>query len=680
MPKSTDLTSAVSKLELSRVDRKAIQLGGMGEDIDVEHFSLLLSSKIKTDLVGRIVDGSLNRTIEGASTLKVVLSDDDGTILNSGLLTNKLDVQLDGVWFRFASLDDNDSELTMTFEDREIAILREYATWKIARRSKTTRAEFVLNLIREVKEFKIPFVIPELHVIQPIERYNGDILGTSGSVTKSTGITQDANTFIPGVTDFPQSKGQATLLTVKGATADQTQLRNAEIILNSASNTIGPNNKSKRKILVCVVMTAITESTMRNNPGGDNAHGGGEWDSAGLFQQTGDWGTYAERTDPASAARAFTKAAIAEDAANPNEPYWALCANVQHPREDLRQEYNKWRTEAERFVNAFGEVSDVNAANAMDANIPGGSTGSNYAFWRGKIEDRHGNKIRKPENSWSCIQRLADDVDWRAFFVTGTFYFMSEEDLFKQKPIATISKYTEGIQKWSGNYDRNKKSGSITFSASIGKWAAPPGSVIVVKQSGPLNGRWIVNEFSRGLFDDVAQITLKKPRPSLPEPLNDDSQDVNSTWYDQPQPVDTGLAGRQLYQAVLNNKSITFTRDSQKSDILSGQIDDRVLQFLLWLTAQGRPVTITALKSDHSKYTSEGRLSAHGDGRAVDLGNYGETNPNTDEVMRLIANGQVITGFDQLIGPNPLLVLPLGYYDSQTLQEHKNHIHVGWHL
>ena len=679
MPKDTQ-TSAVRKLELSRLDKRAIQKGALGQDVDVESFALILSSKVKTNLVGRIVDGSIERTIEGASTLKVTITDSDRTLLNSGLLTSKLDVQLDGLWFRFASFDKTGDELEMVFEDREIAILREYAQWKIARRSKTTRAEFILNLIREVKELKIPVVIPQLHVLQPVERYTGDILGTQAAVDKATGITQDTNSYIPGVTDFPKNKSDATLLTVKGVAADQTQLKNAEVAINAAAAAIGPNNQDARRILISVIMTAITEATLRNPPGGDNAHGGGTWESSGMFQQTGDWGTYEERTDVASAARLYTIAAIAENAKNPTEPLWELCANVQHPRENLRREYDKYRVEAERFVNAAGNVTNVQDANLMQQNQQGGSDGTNYVFWRGKIEDRHGNKIRKPENTWSCIQRLADDVDWRAFFVAGTFYYMSEDDLFKQKPIATIKESLPGILKMDGNYDRNKKSASIEVEAELGKWSAPPGAVVVVKELGPMNGRWLVNDFTRGLFDDTAKITLKKPRPALPEPLNDDSQDVQPGWYDQQQPVDSGLVGRQLYQAVTNNQLITFTRDSQKQDILTGQIDDRVLQFLLWMASNGKPVVITALKSDHSFATSAGNQSAHSVGKAVDMGNYDITNPATDEVMRFIANGQVITGFSQLIGPNPLLVIPLGYYDKSTLAQHKNHTHVGWAL
>lgn len=687
-------TPAVRKLQLSKLTKRAQNLSMFDKDLDIEAFSLYLSSQLKQNIVGRVVDGNIEMTIEGASTLSITLIDQDRAILTSGLLSDKLDVNIDGIWFRLASvdLDTESDEIIITFEDREIAILREYAGWKVARRSKTTRAEFILNLIREVREFKIPVWIPELHVLQPIERYSGDVAGVDASTSMAKGIAPDINKKKQKASsDFPHGPGgfartPSTGLTVKGALADEQQIKNANIILG-VGETFLKGNPQKRKLQVCAIMTAIQESDLHNIPGGDNAHGGGKWDSSGLFQQTGDWGSYEDRTDPATTARLFYQAAAKVAAADPTAPYWLVCADTQHPRESLRREYANWRTEADRFANAYGILAGSAAeANGMTVNRTGGSTGANYVFWRGKIEDRHGAQIRKPENTWSCIQRLADDVDWRAFFAIGgdgvkRFYYVSEDDLFTQRPIATLKETTDGIIKMTGNYDRNKKSGTVTITAEVGKWSMPPGAIVVIQELGPWNGRWIINDYNRPIFEDVATITLKKPRPSLPEPITDNASNVNTSWFDKPDPADPLPSGQKLINRVLalEGRGITFSRASQRDDIRLAQIDDRVLQFLIWIVENDhRFVTITALKSDHSKYTSEGRLSAHGAGRAVDLGNFNEGNPATRPAMIDIRENQEILGFDQLIGPIPELVVPTGYYDKKTLDEHKSHIHVGW--
>jgi hypothetical protein len=137
----------------------------------------------------------------------------------------------------------------------------------------------------------------------------------------------------------------------------------------------------------------------------------------------------------------------------------------------------------------------------------------------------------------------------------------------------------------------------------------------------------------------------------------------------------------ELRKRVLESTMITFTRASQRDDIRYGLIHKEVLIFLLVFTASGGfPVVITALKSDHNKFTSEGNISAHSYGLAVDLGNYGNKNPLSDDAMRWIGNYRVQLGFSQLIGPDDSLVIPLGGYDTQTLREHDSHIHVGWPL
>lgn len=701
MPKdaSNDNVSAARKLELSRIDKRAIARGGMATDTDVEHFSLYVSSKLKTDVVGRIVDASIERTIEGASTLSVTILDEDRAVLNSGMLNSKLDVQIDGLWFRLASVDKSDDDLTITFEDREIAVLREYAKWKIARRANVTRAEFIMNLIREVREFKIPVVIPELHKVQPIEKYSGDIIGSdpyssyAGGVPDSAanavatdtgtgGSNTAASPTVPNQALTPGEQRRANtnkILTVKGTQINPTQVSNANTIIGVGKGMLKKEN-NPQKLIVCAIMTGITESSLTAIA--DKAHGGNSDDaSAGVFQQIPGWGSYEDRMDVATSARMFYQHAIKYNAAHPDVGYGELCQGVQISAYPDR--YALYRTEADRIVYAAGNVAGIADANLQTVNQTNTPTGANYAFWRGKIEDRHGIKIKKPENTWSCIQRLAGDVNWRAFFVAGTFYYISEEDLFKQKPIAVVHEFMPGIRAMNGNYDRNKKSGTITISAVIGKWEAAPGSIIVVRDMGVWNGRWIVNDFRRSLFDDVAEITLKKPLPALPEPLQDDSTQVQDSWYDQPATLDKGIIptkSKDIIQAVQKNKNITYSGNtvSQQNDIASGVIDDRVLQFLLYAANNGWPCEISALKSDHSKYTSEGNLSAHGAGRAVDIRNYNESNPRTDAFMDWVKLGQSVTGFDQLIGPNSLKVIPPGYYDAKTLGEHKSHCHIGW--
>lgn len=669
MASSVKPISARRKLELSQLNPSAVQKEAMGIDVELDKFVTFVNSQIRGDISELITQAEIVRTIEGASTLSVTVNDYNRELLRSSLLVEKVDVQIDGLWFRLAAVDKNDDEITMTFEDREIAILRTYDKWRIAQRGQMTRAEFVLSLIREVKEFQIPVVIPELHKIQPIEKYSGDPFGQDIITQKSRGIPKDINSTAKTAfnhRETNQNVGGPTL-TVKGADATDTQIQNANIILQ-----VGDSMGVSRRLKVVAIMVAITESRLINNPGGDA-------DSAGIFQQRPNWGSYKDRTDVETSARMFYQAAIPVEKDHPDDPYWVIAADVQHPALQYQTRYSLWRTEADRFVNAYGDTGvPVTTANAMNDQTSSTGADGPFYFYRGNIVDRNGKQIRKPENTWDCFQRLADEVDWRAFFIAGTFYWISESDLFQQLPLATVTEFQDGIYSINGNYDNAKKTATIDLEVEVGRWDVPPGSVVVLKDMGPYNGRWLVNDFTRNLIttDRKATITLKKPRPKLPEPVGSNANGINTSWV--PDVVIPTSPTNDLINKILANKSITFSNTSESNDVALGQIDPRVLQFLLWITAKGFPVTITALKSDHSETTTAGNVSAHAFGKAVDLGNFNSSNPQTEQVMRLIGNNQAQLGFSQLIGPYSLLCKPLGYYDLQTLREHKSHIHVGW--
>jgi hypothetical protein len=68
---------------------------------------------------------------------------------------------------------------------------------------------------------------------------------------------------------------------------------------------------------------------------------------------------------------------------------------------------------------------------------------------------------------------------------------------------------------------------------------------------------------------------------------------------------------------VLRNPRILLT-DIQRADIAGGAIDARVVA-LLALLGRTHVILVSALKSDHSYYTSTGTVSNHSYGRAVDI-------------------------------------------------------------
>jgi hypothetical protein len=509
--KPTQSDTAVDVIQASKVDPRSQTKGAMGDDLDLRNFSLYLSQKLRLKAMDQVMDAQISRTIAGASTIQFTLDDDDRSILRSGLLSDSLDIKVDGLWFRLCQVGKQGDDLVLTFETREIAILRLYNTKKIVSSAHTTRAQFILSLIRELP-LHIPVVIPELNILQT---------GAQGTSPVPATTPQLDNNGIP--TDLPASNDPIDTifdprrnLTVKGERATPEQISNVNTILG-----VGAQLGARRKVMVASIMTAIDESSIINLAGGDE-------DSAGAFQQrpSQGWGTYEQVTNLPYAAHTFFTRAIAYDRENPNISYNDLCQGVQHSGTPTA--YGQYQPEAENFVTAYTLTNPSlpliptlvqGVISSVDSYMGGGSrpitptTGMDGYFYRG-IPGQN-NADWGLEDSWTCIQRLASEVNWYAFFVGGTFWYISGAALFSIKPIMNITESSKGIAGLDFDYDRGKKSGTVQLSCRVGRWLAQPGAVVQLQNMGPVNGRWLVQEFERSLFDLDASITLIKPMPAL---------------------------------------------------------------------------------------------------------------------------------------------------------------------
>jgi hypothetical protein len=703
MTTATQLT-ARQKLDLSTL--KLTQKELMGDDIDINHINLQIKNVFGVDIAGAITAGSIERTIEGASTLNLDVFDRDRKLLRSGRLAARTDVRIDGLWFRLAAVNKESDTLSLTFEDREIAILRTYFSIIKASaataRQRTTRAEFILRMIREVKEFRIPWVIPELDVVQPIEedQQTKQPLGGNdqNAIKRGKGIPHGA-----GEDSFPDKARQHQYssrvipgLRVKGERMTNYQIDCTNAVLNAAASM-----GCTRPELVMTVMCGITESRLQNLRGGDR-------DSVGFFQQRASQGWPASR-NLARDTKAFITALKTYEGRHPHFDYNDLIQGVQNS--GTPNAYGPHRNEAERIVTAYGESADFANDNAMQSF---GGTAADYEFYRG-VPPALGLHNWGRENSWTCIQRLASEVNLRAFFVSGTFYYISEIDLMKSKPAAIISEDTKGVEDISGNYDTGKTGSDLRVTARMGRWAAPPGSVIQIKEMGPWNGRWLVANVQRSLFDSLGTITLKKARPTWPEPIGDTAgqkraQQTSSPYTMAPTPsIPDSPGGDAAHAAKLllayhnqgkyrddNGQQIEQLKKIAAGQKLKNQCGNHVsmnsfvLNGLIQLIEAGLWVGTFALCEDHS--CNEGQ---HPKGQAADISSLGS--PLTGW-HALNASSQVATGLAKqamkILGPTSwdLICNGIGRYDSsvQALQrdnghvrggiwetDHTNHIHYG---
>jgi len=513
--------SAVDKTKTPRTPAPKLQesqLNAIINDVDLKSLNLSLKGYASEWIIEAITEAVVERTCEGASTLSITALDRDRVLINSPYLASDVYTELDGLWFALVGVDKSGDFVTLIWEDREVYILRKYNKPKTAVWGKTTRAKFIRDMVREVKEVKIDFICPEIGLLKPI--------GTD----TSTDIAADLNRK-PGFADA-HDRANARV-TVKNVPADREQMEMISRVLN-----VGVAMKVRRKLLVCAVMTITVESNARNLDHGD-------LDSVGLFQQRSSWGTKAERMRPEYAAGKFYDAAKDADLQSPWAQYGDLCQSVQ--RSAFPEAYQQWLTEANHTVKNFGVAGSDGETSSQTENSQGvlvaedgtlflgGAAGADYQFTRGQFsQGQTGRQKVKREDTWSASGRMADEVNWRRFIVNGDFYYVSEPFLFKSRPRLVIKdEYDESIISLNFRYEIGQANAEVTVTAFAKRWAAPPGSIVQIDDIGVLRGRWLVTTIKRSLFSPIATITMKKPRPILPEPTQAEAFDEFGESTDQ---------------------------------------------------------------------------------------------------------------------------------------------------
>jgi hypothetical protein len=184
------------------------------------YLDVVVKSGLDVSVADAITGGDLERTMEGASTLTLTLHDPHRALLRNPDLARAIDMSFAGYWWRLVKVSKSGDALTLTFEDRDVAYLRQHTKPRKAFRNTVTRAEFIRQLVREVGQRpahgktpkwiaakRITFVCPELTKVQPI----GDAQATKAPARRTkTGRASDKQAGLN-----PHAH-----LTVKGARGD----------------------------------------------------------------------------------------------------------------------------------------------------------------------------------------------------------------------------------------------------------------------------------------------------------------------------------------------------------------------------------------------------------------------------------------------------------------------------
>lgn len=308
-------------------------------------------------------------------------------------------------------------------------------------------------------------------------------------------------------------------LTVKRAPANAHQQEMGKLIVQITRGRGGDQESCAG-----AVATAIQESGLSNISHGDR-------DSVGLYQQrpSQGWGTVAQIRDPNYAINKFLDKFLSFRQRGMG---W-LQASHQTQKSGHPNAPAQWYSEGMAFANGVTGSADAGGSGA------GGFRIKPYEFSRGSAD--------KPETSWDCMGRLAEEVKWRRFMSRGELWYASENWMFeKQDWHYRFTEEAPGILKLSFKFETRSDASEMNVTVIAGRYAIVPGMIIRVAEQGPADGDWIVKTVRRSWQEPTAEIQLARKQPKLPEPA---PETENIAVGDSGQAGSTGGRSGSVYEA-----------------------------------------------------------------------------------------------------------------------------------
>lgn len=640
-------------------DKLAIQQGlspypiePAAHGVDVSDFLLdvVHANEIETNIADSITGGKVTRTMTGASTLEVTFDDQRRALMQSGIFSRAIDVVLDGVGWRLVHISKDGDSFTLEFEDRVVAYMRSHRKPLKMSRNKVTRAEFIRIMVREINTQRIRFFSPSLHVKQPVAKRplsdaerealkQGGILydealkvdniktnlkkkqGTGGAQTYTGGANEN-----PGGTDKAKSlKG----LTVKGAPATPEQVKMMERVLD-----VCHSEKASARAVLAVCEACVVENEWTNGQGS-----GADSISFGILQNipgrsAGIKGTMTKEQaqDVEYTIRSALRPPgptskggimkLAKD--NPSWTPGEIAAKAINGGGDpnYASKCDSWRSEVEKIIDAYGGYNMIGGTDGADSNIPDTYTKA-YQFTRGEPGGPKG------ENSWEAGLRLADEVRWHLFVVGNTIYYVSDDDLIGQKPRMEIDEDSAGIDQIDFDLDRGKENNEVTVTCRADRWFAPPGSVVVLKDTmNPVDGRWLVDSVERDLFSTDTTITLRRRQKAYKEPAPEEG--VLSSDPEDKRKRDAKDVGRDVYAAASpgggKSGKVYFAPGANVQNGRHKPMNRPIKKFLAQVAGITNERVQVNWGTNHSMRTTSGSISDHWAGNAGDIDVGGDAN------------------------------------------------------
>lgn len=451
--------------------------------------------------VGTVVtDSGFTLTIEGASNLDLTIVDVGLKLLRSDLLTGwawdtssdhdearwvldgrPVDAKLDDLWLRLVKVSKQSADtLVLTLEDREVAKLRAHrGARKMYRDPSSTRAMFVQALCRAAR---VPTHIPELHKPQP--------------------VTAPPKTFTATTTKEKRDSGGKGVdkhahLTAKGKPLNAQQVADLETALDIASRVQAPKLAIEAMLVAGIGESGFDRHAVEHVYGTHK----GIWQSNVIPPDN----VAGQAWHFLKGGQSFlTGGAIHLAQTQPHLSAGAIALKTEISDASGASFYDRYIGEAHKMMRAYSGgklATSVNTSLEVTVEKP-------YAFARGK-----------DENSWDAIQRLAEEVQWRAFIRKGVLWYVSEDYLFSQAPqLHLVERRTVDEITFDVDIGARNLVAELQAIAQAKAFTVLPGMVATVEGQGPADGRWIAYTAERPLHDPQVTLTFHKRIPAKPEP------------------------------------------------------------------------------------------------------------------------------------------------------------------
>lgn len=479
-----------------------------------EAFTALLDGReVDVRLDAAIVSTTYDLSIESTLAVTMVVHDQRRQLRRSGILDRdkdgKLDaaieLELDGIPYRLASVRKAADVFTLGFEDRVVARLR---SARGPLKPKGPGGDHVAFAKMLVRRSGVPFVTPTgIAVVESggaldekrqrsdadDRRERGMPASRASTSTRSTGGGPSGTGPDPA-TDNDDAPTEvraisADDLTVQGKKATPDQLRNMEVVMGVATA-----RDASKKATLALLEACIVESLFLNLRHGDR-------DSEGILQvRIGIHGAAVARSVSKSCTEFLTTGftgrggAIDLAAAHADWDAGQVAQAVQGSAHPGR--YSKWRKEGLAIIDAYGGLDAIGGED-------GGSSRAGTLIQRGTAEDPN-------EDSWAALGRIGQAKGYRAFAYRGRVYYAREQDLVKSRARAIITEGDPGVDYIDWEVSPRKRVNTATVECRASLWAVPPGAAVIVKDEGVADGRWLVASFRRTRDSQKATVELRR--------------------------------------------------------------------------------------------------------------------------------------------------------------------------